>query len=330
MTAPRAQLLISLFLLLASASPCDAKSAAHLERLVDALAHVRFVAYTAREFAIVRGEPRVASAEGVCQDLRLLRPHFDGIITYSVRGGHEYVPGVAQALDFRAVVIGVWDPASKPELEAAVRLARAYPNLITAVAVGNEGLFWKRYDWHTLKSALERLRAALPHVPVTTSEPFAFYLDRPFPGFLEAQDFLLPNVHPVFEPWFQPEQIDQAVAFVVEVVKRLRSRSGKPVLVKETGLPSGPQSKGYSEARQAEFWRLLSSRLTSQPEQAVAWFEAFDGPWKPAAAPLQLGRQPEEEAHWGLLRADGTPKPALSVARSGNVRFEVPSADCGR
>jgi exo-beta-1,3-glucanase (GH17 family) len=325
-----AQLLMGVLLLSAWACNCDAKSAADLGRLADSLAHVRFVAYTAREFAVLDGQPRAASAEGVCQDLRLLRPYFDGIITYSVRDGHEHVPALARALGFRAAVIGVWDPASAPELETAVRLARAYPDLVMAVAVGNEGLFWKRYDRGTLESALARLRAALPGLPVTTSEPFAVYLDGRFPGFLEAQDFLLPNVHPLFEPWFHPDRTEQAVEFVVEVVKRLRANSGKPVLVKETGLPSGPQAKGYSDARQAEFWRRLPTRMRSEAGQAVAWFEAFDGPWKPAAAPAELGREPEEEAHWGLLRADGTPKPVLSVAGPRKVWSEALSADCGK
>ena len=118
-----AQLLMGSLLFSAWTCSCDAKSAADLGRLADALADVRFVAYTAREFAVLDGQPHAASAEGVCQDLRLLRPYFDGIITYSVRDGHEHVPALARALGFRAVVIGVWDPASEPELETARRHA---------------------------------------------------------------------------------------------------------------------------------------------------------------------------------------------------------------
>jgi exo-beta-1,3-glucanase (GH17 family) len=280
--------------------------------LPEAWTGVRHVAYTARGFAVRAGVVKPATAEAVRRDLEVLRPFFDGLITYSAVSGHEHVPEAARALGYRAVVVGVWDPTSEAELESAVRLARTYPGLVVAVAVGNEGLFWRRYDWPTLRRTLARVREALPGVPVTTSEPFAVYLDDTYPGFVEAQDFLLPNLHPTFEPWFRPEAIGQSVDFVVDVVGILVRRFGKEVLVKETGLPSGPADRGYTEERQAAFWRTLAQRLPPAPGRAFAWFEAFDAPWKPAAQALDSGQTAPEEAHWGLFDPDGRPKPVLS------------------
>ena len=209
------------------------------------------------------------------------------------------------------MALGVWDPTSPTELDTAIRLAREHPDLIVALAVGNEGLFWGRYDRATLERAVARVRASLPGVPVTTSEPFAVYLDDRYPGFADGQDLLLPNVHPTFESWFRPEAVGQAVDFVVRVVDRLRERFGKPVLVKETGLPSGPPGSGYTPARQAGFWQHLAERLPPARGRAFAWFEAFDAPWKPAVQALDSGRTQPEEAHWGLLDAEGRAKPAL-------------------
>jgi len=275
-------------------------------------ADVRYVAYTPRDFAIEAGVARPATAGGIRLDLERLRPYFDGLITYSALAGHEHIPGLARALGYRAIVLGVWDPTSDAELESVIRLTHAFPDLIAAVAVGNEGLFWRRYDWPTLRRAIARVREALPGLPVTTSEPFAVYLDDPYPGFLEAQDFLLPNVHPTFESWFRPEAVGQSVDFVVRVVDRLRRRADRPVLVKETGLPSGPAERGYTPERQAEFWRTLAERIPPAPGRAFAWFEAFDAPWKPAAQARDSGVVAAEEAHWGLLDGDGRPKAALS------------------
>ncbi len=280
------------------------------------LGEVRFVAYTPREFAVVGGQPRAATEAGVRRDLTLLREHFDGVITYSVTYGLERVPEIARKLGFRAVILGVWDPANAEELATAVRLAREYRGLVVAVAVGNEGLYWKRYHWPMLEEALRRTRAALPGTAVTTSEPFAAYLDETYPHFVELQDFLLPNVHPVFETWFRPERYSQGVELVQNVVKRLRDRYGKPVLVKETGMPSGPASKGYTEGLQAKFWRLLLERLPPETGRAFAWFEAFDGPWKPAAGVGEFGRLAEEEAHWGLYTAEGRAKAVVQILSS--------------
>jgi exo-beta-1,3-glucanase (GH17 family) len=283
------------------------------DRIAALLGQVRFVAYTPREFAVVNGQPRAATEAGIRQDLALLRQRFDGLITYSVTYGLEHVPEIAQRLGFRALILGVWDPGNADELATAVRLARAYPKLVAAVAVGNEGLYWKRYSWPTLEEALRQMHRELPTTAVTTSEPFAVYLDGTYPRFVDLQDFLLPNVHPVFETWFRPEGYAQAVDLVQNVVKLLRDRYGKPVLVKETGMPSAPTSQGYTQALQAQFWRLLLARLPPETGRAFAWFEAFDGPWKPAAGARESGRLAEEEAHWGLYTAAGKPKAVVEI-----------------
>ena len=67
------------------------------------------------------------------------------------------------------------------------------PELIPAVAVGNETLLAERHAWPVLRAAMQRVRAALPGVAVTTSEPFYYYLDDTPPDFIASQDFLLPR-----------------------------------------------------------------------------------------------------------------------------------------
>jgi exo-beta-1,3-glucanase (GH17 family) len=83
------------------------------------------------------------------------------------------------------------------------------------------------------------------------------------------------------------------------------------VLVKETGLPSGPAADGFSESSQAAFWSALAKALPPTRAHAIAWFEAFDSPWKPAHAREAPPAKRAREGHWGLLRADGSAKPAL-------------------
>jgi exo-beta-1,3-glucanase (GH17 family) len=286
------------------------------ERVREAIAATRFVAYTPRAFAVEGGLVRPAPAEAIRGDLELLRADFDGLVTYSSANGLDAIPGLAASLGFRAVILGVWDPRDPAELELAVAAARAHPSLVIALALGNEGLVTKRYAWSELEPAIRRARAALPGVAITTSEPFSVYLADPPSGFFEAQDFLLPNVHPIHEPWWQPDALAQGVAFVREVTARLHERAELPILVKETGLPSGPAERGFSEARQAEFWALLARELAPVRDRAIAAFEAFDGAWRPAEQEAQFGRPAPEEAYWGLLRADGSAKPALEALRA--------------
>ena len=278
-------------------------------RIGAALESTRFVAYTPRGF-----EPGVSAPPGEAalrDDLALLRPHFDGLITYSSAYGLDALPRLAREAGFRSVIVGVWDPTDPAELERALAAARAEPEIVLAVSLGNEGLFFRRYDPAALAAAFARARREAPGVALALSEPFSVYLDSP--ERLPGADLWLPTVHPIDQPWFASAPPETSVEFVANVVAELETRSKLPVLVKETGLPSGPSADGFDESRQAAFWSALARRLPPTRAHAFAWFEAFDAPWKPAHALEAPPERREREAHFGLFRADGSAKPALSA-----------------
>lgn len=276
--------------------------------LATALATQRFAAYVPRSFSIGAGRTHAATADGIADDLRRLRPHFSGVITYGLGNGQAQIVPLAAAAGFEAVVIGVWEPRDRAELDRAIALAERYPRQVIALILGNEGLFWKRYTAADLRAAAAYVRERLPGLPLTTSEPFVQYFDSPDAPALLDLDLLMPNIHPLFEPWFDPGNVDQAVAFVAEIVGRLHGLTPKPILVKETGLPSAPAEGGFDEARQAAFWRGLERTLPAAPTQNLAYFEAFDAPWKPLELAAQFGRIEPAEGHWGLFGPDGSPK----------------------
>ncbi|MCO6412680.1 MAG: DUF4038 domain-containing protein [Thiogranum sp.] len=304
--------IIVLTLLAGVAQSADQPRSAAVERISAAVESVRFVAYTPTDLRIVAGEVLPASAQQIRKDLSILRKDFQGLVMYSGNNGLEEVPAIARELGFEALILGIWDIASEDEIANVIRLARAYPGLIVGVSVGNEVLLAERHEWAALREAIQRLRAALPQVAITTSEPFYFYLNEDPPDFLSVQDFLLPSVHPLFETWFPEATTEIAVDFVVQVAERLTAKTDKPVLIKETGLPSGPPERGFTPARQSEFWVELSQRLP--PAAGLVYFEAFDHAWKVENAEAEFGVRPEE-AFWGLYEENGEPKPALKALR---------------
>jgi exo-beta-1,3-glucanase (GH17 family) len=81
----------------------------------------------------------------------------------------------------------------------------------------------------------------------------------------------------------------------------LASLSGKPVVLKEVGFPTGGDPCCSEEMQHDLFERMLKSGVE------FFFFEAFDQPHK-------LG--PAVERYWGLLRADGSPKRVHSVLRN--------------
>jgi len=299
--------LLLLLAALLAASPARADA----ERVRAALASVRFVAYTPRGFD--PGADRPPEPAALRADLALLRGRFDGLVTYSCANGLDRLAGLAREAGFRAVVLGVWSPSDSRELARALAAADAERGVVIALALGNEGLFFGRYDAGALAGAFARARAARPDLALATSEPFAVYLEPARARALPRQDFLLPNIHPTGEPWFAAAPPDASVELVANVVAELERRFALPVLVKETGLPSGPAADGFSPAAQTRFWESLARRLPPTRAHAFAWFEAFDAPWKPARALDAAPEKRAREAFWGFWDADGQPKPALAA-----------------
>ncbi len=278
------------------------------------LRDVRFMAYTPSAFRVLHGKPIAATPESIAEDLQVLSHYYvDGLITYSTANGLADVVGLADKAGFRAIILGIWSPTDKHEVAMAITLARQYPKLVRAIVVGNEGLFWKRYTYQDVQKTIKQIRRDVPHVAITTSEPMVSYLGSPAALDCQGQDFLLPNIHPVFESWFHPESLTQATEFVLDIEKRLYALCKKFVLIKETGVPSEPSNAGYSPAIQRAFWRNLMHEMRTEPHASLALFEAFDAPWKIEEIARDSGRRDEREAAWGWFTTSRKPKAVVDV-----------------
>lgn len=241
-------------------------------------------------------------------DLTVLRTRFDALLTYDAIHGAQRIAPIAAALHFRALIVGVWNPLDAQELAAATQTAGQYPQLVAGLSLGNETLFSHRAG--ALASALAALHAKLPALPLSTTEPFHIFEAAPGAALLPQLDFLLVNVHPVFQPWFRTATDATAAQFVVNVADQLAHEYCGPILIKETGVPTAPANKGYSEARQASFYKELRTRLPPGRARAFAYFAAFDAPWRAQDVTGVPGPHPEE-AYWGLYDGARRGKPAV-------------------
>lgn len=267
----------------------------------------RFVSYQPTGIRAVDGKLSDANDESITEDLVALRPWFDGLITYSAANGAERVPDIASKLGYRAVVLGIFDIGSAMEFESALAAIRRNNRIIVGCVVGNETILAARGGWRDLSGAIAKVRAATG-IAVSTTEPFAQYLDQKESALvLSEMDFLTVNIHPIFEPWFRSGKPQNWTEFVSTVCDRLASRYRGPILVKETGVPSGPAASGFNEAMQHDFWRSLEQRMPAAASRAFSYFAAFDSPWRAFDATPVSGPRPEE-AHWGLFTEARAPK----------------------
>src|ERR1700733_3224416 len=83
------------------------------------------------------------SSEQIEQDLTQLAKITECVRTYSIENGLDQVPGLAQKVGLK-VIQGIWLGSDRfknlAQISTVIGLAKQYPDVITAVVVGNEVL----------------------------------------------------------------------------------------------------------------------------------------------------------------------------------------------
>ncbi len=272
------------------------------------------------------------TGEQVREDLRLLATNFEVLRVY---GAESFVLRACEIIrqegwDLK-ILVGAWietETQGTPEktyeipyslasnarqVSRAIELAQKYPDIVAAISVGNE----TQVSWSTnpvrqdrLIKYIRQVRAATK-VPVTVADDFLFWCQPESQAVADELDFILTHIHALR----QGQSLDQAIAFTDEKLALVRAQHpNRPVLLGEAGWATAKPEIGVQadailgetgEAQQQQFLQALLSWAKDQ-DVAVFFFEAFDQNWKGASnEPLDLDK------HWGLYRADRTPKQAV-------------------
>lgn len=252
--------------------------------------------------------------DSIKTDLHILRSGFDGLVLYGYDAGiTPSIVAEAVAEEYRAILLGIWNPRSEEELDGTVRLVKTYgKDIALAICLGNEGITFNRYTLTDLVRAAAYLDNALApqhRIPFCTSEPLGQYAQ---PALRTFGEFLAPNIHPVFD---RPGLTAEGAAYWTrEQALRLAQLAQKPILVKETGFPHAGKPL-YTPDSQKRFWQAYNMdthfiRLSEHPPIWISYaaaFEAFDQPWKAQQSFLPI------EQFWGFLDQTRTPSQAFSL-----------------
>jgi exo-beta-1,3-glucanase (GH17 family) len=295
----------------------------------------RAVAYSGYRGADHRTPP---TPEQVLEDLRLLVQAGYGVIR--LFDAQDADTGVVlrairvHQLDLK-VQLGIWiagpkatqDAANRAQIANGVALARAYPEIVLAVSVGNETMV----DWSMhmppsdIVAYVRSVRDAVEQ-PVTSDDNWAVFANRGgrYPGIdalLATIDFVSMHTYPlldsVYDPgfvaWKHPElpQGQRTAAMMDTMIAKARADyaavraylaaqglAALPITIGETGWKAiGPQADRISPANQQLYKQRLDA-WTDGPKQ-IFWFEAFDEPWK------------GEDDGWGLFDVQRVPRPVV-------------------
>lgn len=123
---------------------------------------------------------------------------------------------------------------------------------------------------------------------------------------------------------------NRAAVVAEKVREALAAAGGKPVAVLESGYPVAPARRLFSEERQAEYYASLIPAVREAGASGLFLY-ALTSPEAGRDDPRWEGkgeRFPQAvERHWGVVRDDGTFRPAFEAVRANSARHQ---ADDGR
>ncbi len=235
-------------------------------------------------------------------DLRVLSQRFDCVRTYSQGQGLSAVPRIAERYGMK-VLLGIWLggdlKANEQQVALGIATARAYPQVVRGVIVGNEVLLRGDLSSQQLAGYLQRVRAAVTE-PVTYADVWEFWLRHP--ELADSVDYLTIHILPYWEDRpVAPERAVQHVAAAYATVQR--AFPGRRVMIGETGWPSAGRPRQAASASLVNEARYLREflRYAATVHMPYNVIEAFDQPWKRAQEGTAGG-------YWGIFDAHARPK----------------------
>ena len=191
------------------------------------------------------------------------------------------------------------------EVARAIRLANEYPDIVVAVAVGNEALVHWNDHMVPVESVIRYVRQVKEAVaqPVTVADNYEWWAKH---GAVLARELDFVSVHTY--PQWEEKDVDEALAYTIANLQAVRAAlPDSPLVITEAGWATTASEFGprASEERQARHYRELYA-WSAPLNITTFFFAAFDEPWKgdpndPRGA----------EKHWGLFFETRQPKAVL-------------------
>jgi exo-beta-1,3-glucanase (GH17 family) len=233
----------------------------------------------------------------IAQDLAQLAKISKCVRTYSVQNGLDRVPALAAQVGLK-VIQGIWLGNNRlkniAEINVAVALAKEYPDVITALVVGNEVLLRGEMTATDLAANIRLVKSQVS-VPVTYADVWEYWLRNR--EIYDAVDFVTIHILPYWEDF--PIRAKYAAAHVDSIRKQVATAfPGKEILIGETGWPSAGRMREGALPSRTNQARVVSEILEMAKREnfRVNLIEAYDQPWK---------RQLEGTVggNWGLIDA---------------------------
>lgn len=225
-------------------------------------------------------------------------------------GAEQTNPGCPWGAQFSEEELEKNTQANEDQIDKLIAFANAYPNIISAVSIGNEA----SVDWTDHLVPVERLVGYAKHVkahidqPVTFCENYVPWCQKLQP-LVEVLDFISIHTYPAWEY----QTIDTALAYTIQNYQSVANAyPDKQIVITEAGWTTSSNGRGIEcwnaspELQSTYYQQLLNWSIENQV--VTFFFEAFDEPWKGSPD------ENEPEKHWGMFYVDRNPKLVMQTS----------------
>ena len=269
----------------------------------------------------------LTSKAHILEDLQLIADRWNLIRLYAADQQSRNILEVIrdEELPIR-VMQGAWlsghqgDEQNSAQIDQLIELANAFPDIIVAVNVGNEIFVdWSAHkfevgDMGKVVGYIRRVRDSISQ-PVTVNDDYNFW-NKPHAAKMAAEvDFI--GLH-AYAFW-NNKTLAEAMSWTTSIYQDIQQRYADHLVVySETGWPTsriyddgsyeGQLIGKAGEEEQQVFFEQYNDWVNDNRIISL-YFEAFDENWKGGFD----GENPmaKAEKHWGVYRADRTPKKVL-------------------
>lgn len=233
----------------------------------------------------------IITLEQVERRIKILQPFSKWVRSFSCIEGNEHVPRIAHQYGMKTLV-GAWLgndlELNEREIEGLISLAKE--GCVDIAAVGNEVMYRKDLTEEQLLSYIQRVKDALPNIPVGYVDAYYEFSHRP--NITQACDVILTNCYPYWEGC----PVEYSLPHMQSMFESAKNAgNGKRVIITETGWPSEGGSFEGAVATQENAMRYFIDTQNWCMQNAIEcfYFASFDESWK-------VGPEGDVGAYWGI------------------------------
>ena len=227
-------------------------------------------------------ESTYVDAQQIDEDLTLLSRYTNCVRTYSTENGQDQVAAIAQRHGMK-VLQGIWlsnnAARNHRQITAAVAIAKKFPDVVSAMVVGNEVLLRGDLSVTDLAALIVEVKAQVAPLPVTYADVWEFW--QRYGNLQNAVDFVTIHILPYWEDF--PLTASVAAAHVDAIRKMVAAAiPNKEIVIGEFGWPSQGRMREAARPSPSNEARAIeeTATLAQRENFRVNVIEAFDQPWK--------------------------------------------------